>query len=92
MHLLKTSLPHRQSGYTIRSAATLEAQRSAGLEPFAVTPFGFPPARDGVPVAGEETVGGIVYHRLQPGRRRRRRDDHRAAVADRDARRGAHAH
>ena len=67
MHLLKTSLPQRQSGYTIRSAATLEAQRAIGLEPFGVTPFGFPPAEDGLALAAEETVGGIVYHRLQPG-------------------------
>ncbi|HEY3334700.1 MAG TPA: glycosyltransferase family 4 protein [Candidatus Limnocylindrales bacterium] len=67
MHLLKTSLPQRQSGYTIRSAATLRAQRSVGLEPFAVTPFGFPPATRGVVPATEEIVEGIVHHRLLPG-------------------------
>ena len=67
MHLMKTSLPDRQSGYTIRSAATLRAQADAGLEPFVVTPWGFPPPRaDGTPPA-RETIDGIVHVRLEPG-------------------------
>ena len=67
MHLLKASLPERQSGYTIRSRETLHAQRAAGLEPFVVTPVGYPPAHDGVTVTDLELVDDIPHHRLQPG-------------------------
>jgi glycosyltransferase involved in cell wall biosynthesis len=67
MHLLKASLPDRQSGYTIRSRETLRAQVDAGLEPFVVTPYGYPGDRaDGQdPVV--EVVDGIRHHRLAPG-------------------------
>ena len=68
MHLLKTSLPQRQSGYTIRSAATLEAQRAIGLEPFGVTPFGFPPAEGGIAQPAAETVGGSSTTGWSPAR------------------------
>lgn len=67
MHLLKASLPDRQSGYTIRSRETLRAQIDAGLEPFAVTPFGYPPARLGSPTPTIEVVDGIRHVRLEPG-------------------------
>ena len=67
MHLLKASLPDRQSGYTIRSRETLRAQVGAGLEPFVVTPFGYPPPRSGATTPGIELVDGIRHHRLQPG-------------------------
>jgi glycosyltransferase involved in cell wall biosynthesis len=67
MHLLKSSLPDRQSGYTIRSRETMRAQVAVGLEPFAVTPFGYPPARDGRATPDIELVEGISHHRLAPG-------------------------
>ena len=67
MHLLKESLPDRQSGYTIRSRETLKAQRDVGLEPFVVTPFGYPPSRPGGIVPDVESVDGISHHRLLPG-------------------------
>jgi glycosyltransferase involved in cell wall biosynthesis len=71
MHLLKTSLPHSTSGYTIRSRETLLAQRDAGLEPFAVTALGFPreePGWDaGEAIPGVELVDGIAHHRLDLG-------------------------
>lgn len=67
LHLLKASLPDRQSGYTIRSREILQAQVDAGLEPFVVTPYGYPPmsARRGVP--SMEVVDGIRHYRLAPG-------------------------
>lgn len=67
MHLLKASLPDRQSGYTIRSREILQSQVDAGLEPFVVTPYGYPPmsARRGVP--SMELVDGIRHYRLAPG-------------------------
>ncbi len=67
MHLLKVSLPDRQSGYTIRSRETLRAQVGAGLDPFVVTPFGYPPVRPGVATPDVEVVEGITHHRLAPG-------------------------
>jgi glycosyltransferase involved in cell wall biosynthesis len=67
MHLLKESLPDRQSGYTIRSRETIGAQRDAGLEPFVVTPFGYPPPRSGANAPAIESVDGIAHHRLAPG-------------------------
>lgn len=66
MHLLKASLPDRQSGYTIRSREVLRAQVDAGFRPFVVTPFGFPADRE--PRAPDhETVDGVVHHRIGPG-------------------------
>jgi glycosyltransferase involved in cell wall biosynthesis len=67
MHLLKASLPDRQSGYTIRSVEVLRAQVEVGLEPFVVTPYGYPPmsARRSVPTL--EVVDGIRHYRLAPG-------------------------
>ena len=67
MHLLKASLPDRQSGYTIRSRETLRAQVGAGLEPFVVTPYGYPPAGLRRSVPGVEVVDGIRHFRLAPG-------------------------
>lgn len=67
MHLFKTSLPDRQSGYTIRSRETLRAQVGAGLDPFVVTPYGFPPNRPGASTTEIDIVDGIAHHRLHPG-------------------------
>lgn len=67
MHLLKSAQPDRQSGYTIRSLETMRAQAAVGLEPFAVTPYGYPPARPGGPRPDVEVVGGITHHHLSPG-------------------------
>jgi glycosyltransferase involved in cell wall biosynthesis len=60
--LLETSLPHSRSGYTYRARTLLRAQRSAGLEPTALTRLGFPFTRglDSPPV---EEVDGIAHHR-----------------------------
>ena len=67
LHLLKVSLPDRQSGYTIRSREVLRAQRTAGLAPQVVTPYGYPPDRPGGPAPSVEDVDGIRHHRLSPG-------------------------
>ncbi len=42
LHLLKESLPQRQTGFTMRSHANLLAQRAAGWDPVVVTALGFP--------------------------------------------------
>ena len=67
VHLLKVSLPYRQSGYTLRSKYTLEGQRAAGLEPVALTPLGFPRSIGLTDFPAEDSVGGIRYIRLDPG-------------------------
>ncbi|GAA0619647.1 glycosyltransferase family 4 protein [Sporichthya brevicatena] len=66
LHLVTNALPYAQAGYTLRTHRILRAQRAAGLDPVAVTQWGWP-ARDGHPEAApSETIDGIVYHRLIP--------------------------
>lgn len=61
LHLLKASMPYRQSGYTMRSQYVIESQRAVGLDPVAVTALGFP--EDETPPR-TEVVDGTTYHRL----------------------------
>ncbi|MEV6970301.1 glycosyltransferase, partial [Hamadaea sp. NPDC051192] len=63
LHVVGNSLPHTQSGYTLRTHYTALAQRDAGLEPHVVTHMGF--GHSGTDYAREE-VDGIAYHRI-PG-------------------------
>lgn len=78
LHVLKVSLPHRQSGYALRSFYLLREQSRAGHDVRAVTVLDFPPApgvpdpaAPGVPGDGtargqapEETVGEVRHLRL----------------------------
>ena len=66
LHLLKASLPDRQSGYTMRSHYVVTAQRAAGLEPVVLTPLGFPRSAGRVAPA-METLEGTRFHRLDLG-------------------------
>ncbi len=64
LHLVGRSLPHSQTGYSVRTRYVTEAQGAAGLEPHVVTQIGFPWA-DGVEEAPLwESVAGIPHHRL----------------------------
>ncbi len=67
LHLLKESLPYRQTGFSLRSQQNMLAAVAAGLEPVVVTQPGFP--RDGgvTEVPARDEVGGIVHYRLDPG-------------------------
>ena len=67
LHLLKESVPHRQTGFTTRSQYMVLAQRDAGLTPVVVTPPGFPRNAGVAGVPALEVVDGIRYHRLDPG-------------------------
>ena len=67
LHLLKESMPHRQSGYTMRSAYNLTTIRDAGWDPVVMTPLGFPRWRTGAGGPPVEEVEGIRHHRLDPG-------------------------
>lgn len=66
LHLLTNSLPHTQSGYTVRSHAVLTAQREAGLAPTAMTRVGYPVVVGGIRAAALDVVDGIEYHRGLP--------------------------
>lgn len=63
LHVVGNSLPHKQSGYTLRTHYTAVAQRAAGLEPHVVTQAGF--GHDGEDFASEQ-IDGVTYHRV-PG-------------------------
>lgn len=66
LHLLTNSLPHTQSGYTVRSHAVLQAQREAGLAPTAMTRVGYPVVVGGLAAASLDVIDGIEYHRALP--------------------------
>lgn len=59
-HLLKIALPHRQSGYSVRTRYNLAAQTEAGIDPMAITALDFP--GEGGPEV--EDVHGIRHRRL----------------------------
>lgn len=70
LHVVSNSLPYTQAGYTIRTQAVLEAQRSVGLRPVAITSPGFPVSKGvlggtrGIPDATD--VNGITYEHILP--------------------------
>jgi glycosyltransferase involved in cell wall biosynthesis len=66
LHLLKESLPQRQTGFTMRSHANLLSQQAAGWDPVVVTALGFPRSIGGSASTPEE-VDGIRHHRLDLG-------------------------
>ena len=71
LHLLKSSAPESQSGYTLRSQYSLLSQRAAGLNPVAVTSLGFPrrtmTADPSHEIPAVELVDGIEHYRLDAG-------------------------
>lgn len=67
LHLLKESVPHRQTGFTTRSRYMVLAQRDAGLTPVVVTQPGYPRNAGIIGAPALEVVDGIRYHRLDPG-------------------------
>lgn len=68
LHLLTNSLPHTQSGYTVRSHAVLSAQRDVGLAPTAMTRIGYPVVVGGLGAAAVDVIDDISYHRALPAR------------------------
>lgn len=67
LHVLRMSLPFKQTGYSFRSQEVLLGQTAIGLNPVAVTDPFFPDDLDcGIPATDEgmEEVEGIIYHRL----------------------------
>ncbi|APH00733.1 hypothetical protein ASJ30_03610 [Janibacter indicus] len=60
VHLLKIALPHRQSGYSVRTRYNLAAQVQAGMDPVAITALDFP----GGDAPEVEEVHGIRHRHL----------------------------
>lgn len=68
LHLLTNSLPHTQSGYSLRSHRILTALRDAGVESVALTRTGYPVMVGKAAAAREDVVDGIRYRRTLPSR------------------------
>jgi len=67
LHVVKTSLPQVQAGYTLRTQAIVSAQRAQGIDAQVVTRLGFPVAQ-GALASRCEMVDGVAYHRLLSAR------------------------
>lgn len=67
LHLLTNSLPHTQSGYTVRTHNILTALHRHGIESVALTRTGYPVMVGKVFCAQEDVIDGIRYRRTLPG-------------------------
>ncbi len=68
VHLLNNSLPHLQTGYTVRAQRIAHAQRVEGFDPVMVTKLGFPWRQGQGDAQEREEVDGVPYvHVPDPG-------------------------
>ena len=67
LHITKSSVPERWSGFTIRTLQNMRAQRDAGLQPTLVTEIGWPRVTGVADVAPVVLHEGFEHHRLDPG-------------------------
>src|SRR5699024_5908887 len=83
LHVLTNSLPHTQSGYSLRTHRILTALRGAGIDSVALTRTGYP-VMLGKPFAtDEDVVDGIRYVRTLPRRLPRTQEDRLQAEVER---------
>lgn len=68
LHVLTNSLPHTQSGYSLRTHRILTALREQGIESVAITRTGYPVMIGKPFAADEDVVDGIRYVRTLPSR------------------------
>ena len=66
LHLLTNSLPHTQSGYSLRSHRILTALREQGIDSVALTRTGYPVMVGKMLAADADVVDGIRYVRSLP--------------------------
>ncbi len=66
LHHLTNSLPHTQSGYTLRSHAILRAQHEDGLAAAATTRAAYPVTIGVLGARTADVVDGVRYERLLP--------------------------
>lgn len=68
LHLLTNSLPHTQSGYSLRSHRILTSLRGQGIDSVALTRTGYPVMVGKLLASDEDVVDGIRYVRSLPAR------------------------
>ncbi|MDY6049510.1 MAG: glycosyltransferase [Corynebacterium sp.] len=66
LHILTNSLPHTQSGYTVRSHRVLRAQQNEDIPVTALTRIGYPVVIGKLPAGSVEVIDGITYRRILP--------------------------
>ena len=66
LHILDFSLPHRQSGYSIRSKYIVDTQKALGFEPIVLTRCGGEPTGNGL-LDGPDYVDAVPYWRDTAG-------------------------
>lgn len=66
LHFITNSLPHTNSGYSLRSHAVLKAMQSVGIASCAATRIGYPAVVGRFSEANPECVDGVDYYRLLP--------------------------
>ncbi|WP_198684017.1 glycosyltransferase [Brachybacterium sp. YJGR34] len=66
LHLVTNSLPHTQSGYSLRTHRILRALRDEGVESLALTRTGYPVMVGLAWARSEDVVDGIRYARTLP--------------------------
>lgn len=66
LHLITNSLPHTQSGYSLRTHNILKGLRLQGIESLALTRTGYPVMVGKPWCADEDVVDGIRYRRTLP--------------------------
>lgn len=67
LHFLTNSLPHTQSGYSLRSHAVLRSIKNSGIGVRATTRLGYPVTVGKLPKTPVDLIEGIPYERLLPG-------------------------
>lgn len=65
-HLHKTAYPFENSGGAIRCLNTLKSQQAIGLDPYVITPPGYPASDGSAGAAPRERVEGIDHFRIGP--------------------------
>src|SRR5699024_8756696 len=68
LHLITNSLPHTQSGYSLRTHNILTGLRDHGVDSLALTRTGYPVMVGRPWCADEDVVDGIRYRRTLPSR------------------------
>lgn len=66
LFFLNNSLPHTQSGYTLRTHATLVALQRIGIEVTGMTRLAYPLVVGKLPGGSSEVVDGVEYRRILP--------------------------
>lgn len=66
LHLVTNSLPHTQSGYSLRTHRILTSLREIGAESVAVTRTGYPVMIGAVAARDEDIIDGVRYVRVFP--------------------------